>query len=82
MEYIDSVGKSGSQHKIQKLKNLFGLGDLEYFDDFARYQIDILIYLKFRKLTFTKCTGEWTLAMAIKRLYYWLLGILSILRLH
>ncbi|KAJ5235467.1 uncharacterized protein N7469_004635 [Penicillium citrinum] len=35
MEYIDSVGKSGSRHKIQKLKNLFGLGDLEYFDDFA-----------------------------------------------
>lgn len=37
IEYIDGVGKSGSRKKIQRLKDSFGLGDLEYFDDFARY---------------------------------------------
>lgn len=36
IDYIDSVNKSGDQQKIQDLKNMFGLGDLE-FDDFAWY---------------------------------------------
>lgn len=37
IEYVDHIGKSGSENQVQKLKDLFGLGDLEHFDDFARY---------------------------------------------
>jgi hypothetical protein len=36
IEYVDSIGKTGSKHQVQKLKDLFGLGDVEHFDDFAR----------------------------------------------
>ncbi|CAI7666909.1 unnamed protein product [Penicillium manginii] len=35
IEYVDSIGKTGSKHQVQKLKDLFGLGDVEHFDDFA-----------------------------------------------
>lgn len=34
IDYIDSVYEAGNERKIQKLKDMFGLGDLE-FDDFA-----------------------------------------------
>jgi hypothetical protein len=36
VDHIDSVYHSGNEKKIQKLKDMFGLGDLE-FDDFAAY---------------------------------------------
>lgn len=37
IKHIDEVYESGNEKKIQKLKDMFGLGDLE-FDDFARYE--------------------------------------------
>jgi hypothetical protein len=37
VNYIDGVNKSGSKKQVQQLKELFGLGDIEHFDDFARY---------------------------------------------
>lgn len=36
VNHIDSVYQSGNEKKIQKLQDMFGLGDLE-FDDFAAY---------------------------------------------
>jgi hypothetical protein len=33
--HVDSVGKNGSATEKQALKELFGLGALEYYDDFA-----------------------------------------------
>jgi hypothetical protein len=36
INHIDKVYESGDEKKTQKLKDMFGLGDLE-FDDFARY---------------------------------------------
>lgn len=37
MDYVDRVATSGTKEQQQKLKDLFGLGDLEHFDDFAAY---------------------------------------------
>lgn len=37
VNYIDKVNESGSDKKLQHLKEMFGLGDIEHFDDFARY---------------------------------------------
>jgi hypothetical protein len=37
VNYIDKINKSGSEKQVQELKDLFGLGDIEHFDDFARY---------------------------------------------
>lgn len=34
VDYIDSVYEAGNEKQIQNLKDMFGLGDLE-FDDFA-----------------------------------------------
>ena len=34
-EHVDKVGKSGTAEEQQKLKELFGLGALEHYDDFA-----------------------------------------------
>ena len=33
--YVDSVGKNGSLAEQSALKELFGLGALEHYDDFA-----------------------------------------------
>ncbi|KAH8423270.1 putative serine peptidase [Aspergillus melleus] len=33
--YIDGLGKNGTTREKQAVKELFGLGDLEYYDDFA-----------------------------------------------
>lgn len=41
VNYIDKVNESGSEKKLQQLKEMFGLGDIEHFDDFARYLPDI-----------------------------------------
>jgi hypothetical protein len=41
VNYIDKVNKSGSEKQVQQLKELFGLGDIEHFDDFARYLHDV-----------------------------------------
>ncbi len=41
VNYIDRVNESGSEKKLQQLKEMFGLGDIEHFDDFARYSPDI-----------------------------------------
>lgn len=76
IEYIDGVGKSGSRKQIQRLKDSFGLDELEYFDDFARYRHLKLQETKGQELTPTKCDREWALALAIKYLLYRLLGIL------
>ncbi|KAJ5899127.1 Peptidase S28 [Penicillium taxi] len=35
VDYIDKINAEGNEKKIQALKDLFGLGDLEHFDDFA-----------------------------------------------
>ena len=35
VDHIDSVYASGDQGKQQELKEMFGLGGLEYYDDFA-----------------------------------------------
>ncbi|KAJ5103846.1 hypothetical protein N7532_004375 [Penicillium argentinense] len=35
IEYIDNVQASGSETQMQKLKDMFGLGELDHFDDFA-----------------------------------------------
>ncbi|KAJ5570136.1 uncharacterized protein N7459_009566 [Penicillium hispanicum] len=35
VNYIDSLNNNGTEKQIQKLKDLFGLGDIEHFDDFA-----------------------------------------------
>lgn len=37
VDYVDRVASSGTKEQQQKLKELFGLGDLEHFDDFAAY---------------------------------------------
>lgn len=37
IDYIDNLAQSGNKKQLQSLKNMFGLGDLEYFDDFAGY---------------------------------------------
>lgn len=50
MNYIDKVNKSGSEKQVQQLKDLFGLGDIEHFDDFARYLPDLDKHL-LQKLT-------------------------------
>lgn len=41
VNYIDTLNKSGSEKKLQQLKEMFGLGDIEHFDDFARYLDDV-----------------------------------------
>lgn len=35
IDYMDNLAQSGNEKQIQSLKNMFGLGDLEHFDDFA-----------------------------------------------
>ncbi|KAJ5826037.1 hypothetical protein N7474_003175 [Penicillium riverlandense] len=35
VDFIDQVNKNGTDRQQQTLKDMFGLGDLEYFDDFA-----------------------------------------------
>ncbi|EAW11756.1 putative serine peptidase [Aspergillus clavatus NRRL 1] len=35
VEYVDQVYKSGDKRRQQKLKEMFGLGALQHFDDFA-----------------------------------------------
>ncbi|KAJ5107885.1 Peptidase S28 [Penicillium angulare] len=35
VDYVDRVASAGTKEQQQKLKELFGLGDLEHFDDFA-----------------------------------------------
>lgn len=50
VDYIDQVNKSGSEKQVQQLKDLFGLGDIEHFDDFARYLPDLDKHL-LQKLT-------------------------------
>lgn len=35
VKHIDRVYESGDTKKQQELKEMFGLGDVEYFDDFA-----------------------------------------------
>jgi hypothetical protein len=37
IDYIDNLAKAGNEKQLQSLKNMFGLGDLEHFDDFAGY---------------------------------------------
>ena len=37
VNYIDKINQSGSDKQVQQLKEMFGLGDIEHFDDFARY---------------------------------------------
>lgn len=37
VDYVDRVASSGTKEQQQKLKELFGLGELEHFDDFAAY---------------------------------------------
>jgi hypothetical protein len=77
VDYIDKVNKSGSKKKVQQLKELFGLGDIEHFDDFARYLHNFQRQLSY-KLTCVslKRLGEWTLAMAVQYLLHRLLRIL------
>lgn len=41
VNYIDKINKSGSEKQVQELKDLFGLGDIEHFDDFARYPFEV-----------------------------------------
>lgn len=41
MDYLDKINQSGSDKQVQQLKEMFGLGDIEHFDDFARYLNDI-----------------------------------------
>ena len=36
VEHIDHVNRTGTENQVQELKDLFGLGDIEHFDDFAR----------------------------------------------
>ncbi|KAJ5390371.1 uncharacterized protein N7496_001439 [Penicillium cataractarum] len=35
VNYIDKINESGSKKQVQELKDLFGLGDIEHFNDFA-----------------------------------------------
>ncbi|KAJ5174589.1 uncharacterized protein N7482_000466 [Penicillium canariense] len=35
VDYIDGINKHGNEKKLQQLKEMFGLGDIEHFDDFA-----------------------------------------------
>ncbi|EPS30153.1 hypothetical protein POX_b02836 [Penicillium oxalicum] len=35
IDHIDKIYRSGSEKKMQELKEMFGLGDIEHFDDFA-----------------------------------------------
>ncbi|KAF7719783.1 Serine carboxypeptidase [Penicillium ucsense] len=35
VDHIDKINKSGNEKKMQELKDMFGLGDIEHFDDFA-----------------------------------------------
>ncbi|KAJ5730002.1 Peptidase S28 [Penicillium malachiteum] len=35
VDYVDEIANSGTKEEQQTLKELFGLGDLEHFDDFA-----------------------------------------------
>ena len=37
VDYVDRVGQSGSKRDKKKLQKLFGLEDLEHYDDFAGY---------------------------------------------
>jgi hypothetical protein len=37
VEYIDHVYESGDIERQQEIKEMFGLGDLKHFDDFAAY---------------------------------------------
>lgn len=41
VNYIDKINESGSEKQVQELKDLFGLGDIEHFDDFARYLVEV-----------------------------------------
>lgn len=41
VNYIDKINESGSEKQVQELKDLFGLGDIEHFDDFARYLLEV-----------------------------------------
>lgn len=33
--YIDGLGKNGTTREQQAVKEMFGLGDLQHYDDFA-----------------------------------------------
>lgn len=39
VDYVDQVSKYGTKAQQKKLQTLFGLGDLEHYDDFAAYVI-------------------------------------------
>lgn len=39
VNYIDQVYKSGNINRQQELKEMFGLGGLKHFDDFAAYVV-------------------------------------------
>lgn len=39
VDYIDLVYKSGNIKRQQELKEMFGLGGLKHFDDFAAYVV-------------------------------------------
>lgn len=37
VQHVDEVGQTGSDEEKAQLKKMFGLEDLEHFDDFAGY---------------------------------------------
>lgn len=45
VDFIDQINNNGTDKQRQNLKDMFGLGDLEYFDDFAKYLYPLLIQL-------------------------------------
>lgn len=65
---------------MQSLKDMFGLGDLE-FDDFARYFSQAV--LEDRSSTNAmipvQCTRKWTVVVAVQYLLYRILAFLPIL---
>lgn len=83
--HIDDVGRHGDPAAIQELKDLFGLGDLEHFDDFARFaRLHLLTFFGHQALTThpPQCAPERPLAVAVEQLLHWILGFLPILRLR
>ena len=81
VDFIDEVNKNGTDRQRQHLKEMFGLGDLEYFDDFAKYFHPFLSQFGIASNAYsdTQCAGKRTLAVARELFLHRLLRILPIL---
>jgi hypothetical protein len=44
VDHIDFVGKNGSSEDKKKLQAIFGLAELEHYDDFASYVISLMLF--------------------------------------